>query len=112
MILLLPTLAVVFAAICVWLTVRIVNRRKRPGWRFWCSVTVIAAVAYPLSIGPMLYFHTISRPSPWMSTTFGVVYWPLETFIKYSPESVSSLHDRYCYWWIDLAESQLGPNYF
>lgn len=44
---------VAFGAACVWLTVRIVNRRKKPGWRFVATVVLAtASAAYPLSIGP------------------------------------------------------------
>jgi hypothetical protein len=47
----LPALAVAFAAFCVWLGVRIVNRRER--WAKWTAVVVVALlVGYPLSFGP------------------------------------------------------------
>jgi hypothetical protein len=42
----LPALAVAFAAFCVWLTVRIVNRRER--WAKW-TLTAVLAVAF---LGP------------------------------------------------------------
>ncbi len=49
----LTTLAVTFAAFCVWLTVRIVNRKKKPGWRFWTATAlVVASIGYPASYGP------------------------------------------------------------
>jgi len=41
-----------FAAFCVWLTVRIVNRRKKPGKAFWATVVVVMMMLYPLSVGP------------------------------------------------------------
>ncbi|MBI3861954.1 MAG: hypothetical protein HY290_08655 [Planctomycetia bacterium] len=49
---LLPALAVAFAAFCVWLTVRIVNRWER--WAKWTLAGVVAIsvlIGYPLSIG-------------------------------------------------------------
>jgi len=41
---------IAFAAFCVWLTVRIINRRER--WAKWTAVGLIVALAYPLSFGP------------------------------------------------------------
>jgi hypothetical protein len=47
----LPTLAVAFAAFCVWLTVRIVNRRER--WAKWTIATAMGVpVLYVVSFGP------------------------------------------------------------
>lgn len=47
-------LAVAFAAICVWLTVRIVNRREK--WAKWTLVTVIGLpVLYVASFGPIVW---------------------------------------------------------
>src|SRR5436189_311270 len=47
----LPALAVVLAAFCVWLTVRIVNRRE--GWAKWALATMIGMPAlYVASFGP------------------------------------------------------------
>jgi len=49
MIFILPTLAVAFAAFCVWLTVRIINRKER--WAKWTMAGLIVTffVIYPLS---------------------------------------------------------------
>ena len=51
MTLILSALAVAFAAFCVWLTVRIVNRKER--WAKWTAAVVIGLPAlYGLSFGP------------------------------------------------------------
>jgi predicted permease len=50
MTILISTLAVAFAAFCVWLTMRIVNRRER--WAKWTAAALVPVVAYPLSFGP------------------------------------------------------------
>ena len=44
--------AVAFAAFCVWLTVRIVNRKER--WAKWTLAVIMVGspVLYALSIGP------------------------------------------------------------
>jgi hypothetical protein len=41
---LLPILAIAFAAVCVWLTVRIVNRRER--WAKWALAAAISTAIY------------------------------------------------------------------
>ena len=47
----LPTMTVAFAAFCVWLTVRIVNRRER--WAKWTLAAVVGLpVLYVASFGP------------------------------------------------------------
>ncbi len=54
-----PIMGVAFAAFCVWLTVRIVNRRER--WAKWIAIAmVLTTVLYVLSSGPltMVAFHT------------------------------------------------------
>jgi hypothetical protein len=54
----LPALAVAFTAFCVWLTVRIVNRRER--WAKWTAVAVVGM--------PALYIATFGPASWWLST--------------------------------------------
>jgi hypothetical protein len=46
----LPALGVTFASFCIWLGVRIMNRRER--WAKWTAVVVLGVLAYPLSLGP------------------------------------------------------------
>ena len=48
-------LGVVFAAFCVWLTVRIVNRRER--WAKRMAVLLVLLVGYPLSFAPAIWIH-------------------------------------------------------
>jgi len=60
-------LAVAFGACCIWLTVRIVNRRER--WAKWTAVALVLGLPllYVLSIGPMCWFstpHTIGIAGP------------------------------------------------
>jgi len=75
MTILLPALAVAFAAFCVWLGVRIVNRRER--WAKWTAVAMIALpVLYVASFGPA---HGIicAVDSQWLWRVADVVYRPL-----------------------------------
>jgi hypothetical protein len=60
----LPTLAVAFAALCVWLTVRIVNRRER--WAKWTlATTVCVPMLYVLSFGPACWWFSESFGPKW-----------------------------------------------
>ncbi|MBI3865241.1 MAG: hypothetical protein HY290_25480 [Planctomycetia bacterium] len=48
-----------FAALCIWLTVRIVNRRER--WAKWTQAVVVGIpVLYVLSFGPACWFTSPS----------------------------------------------------
>jgi len=48
----LPALSVAFAACCVWLTVRIVNRRER--WAKWTLAAVLGVpLLYVVSLAPL-----------------------------------------------------------
>ena len=57
----LPALVVAFAAFCVWLTVRIVNRRER-----WAKQTLAAVVGLPA-----VYIASFG-PVCWINERFGV----------------------------------------
>ena len=57
----LPVLAVTTAAFCVWLTVRIVNRRER--WAKWTLAAVVGV--------PVLYV-AIFGPACWISSRIGI----------------------------------------
>jgi hypothetical protein len=74
---LIPCLVVAFAAFCVWLAVRIVNRQERWAKRTAVGLFVVL-VGYPLSIGPAC----------WLSSRVGcgaiivtVIYRPLLGFV-------------------------------
>jgi len=61
MTILLPTLAGAFSALCVWLAVRIVNRRER--WAKWTLAGVVGLpVLYVASFGPAIYIHYMYSP--------------------------------------------------
>lgn len=58
---LLPVMGVVLAALCVWGTVRIINRRKKRGVPFWATVVLAAVMlGYPLSFGPAFWLYSRS----------------------------------------------------
>ena len=72
---LLPALAVAFAAFCVWLTVRTVNRRER--WAKWTLTTLACVpILYVLSFGPACWVShgyrilTRTRITGWVDSRF------------------------------------------
>jgi hypothetical protein len=92
-------LGVGFVAFCVWLTVRIVNRRER--WAKRTAVGLAAVLAgYPLSIGPAGLI--LNRQSTPVSIQFGALafYKPLRLVIRDCPLTVRIGADRYCNLWI------------
>jgi hypothetical protein len=81
----LSALGVAFAAFCVWLTVRIVNRRER--WAKWtAAVVAFLPILYVLSFGPACWITAapraagnIDEPRMWMR-----FYFPIGAFIHYT----------------------------
>ena len=68
MTILLPALAVAFAAFCMWLTVRIVNRRER--WAKWTLAAAIGVpVLYVANFGPACWLcenRVLPQRATWM----------------------------------------------
>jgi|GEM_PF-5234285 len=101
MTLLLPTLAVAFAALCVWLTVRIVNRRER--WAKWTLAALVASMLlYPLSVGPAAALLTRQlRAHPagpeWPLTAYTRAYAPLGALAEIV--GAKKLLRAYVDWW-------------
>ena len=71
----LPALAVAFAAFCVWLTVRIVNRRER--WAKWTAAAMAVVILYVLSIGPSAWLVGDAKPGDWSWSAYHAAYYPL-----------------------------------
>jgi len=88
---LIPTLVVVFAAFCVWLTVRIVNRKE--GWVKWMLATVIGLpVLYVASFGPACWI--VSRQGT-EEGRIPRIYWPIGAAALRAPNFVLSSHVWY-----------------
>lgn len=100
MTIILPTLAIAFAASCVWLTVRVVSRKER--WAKWMLVA-LALAAYPISYGPFLYAWTAAGQPIWLGEVFDVAYYPIEQVRRSGPMPVSRAMAAYGNWWIDRA---------
>ena len=94
-------LAIAFAAFCVWLTVRIVNRRER--WAKWMLAASLAlAAAYPLSIGPLQWLDQRSPLPGWADKPIEIIYAPLSWTTQRSEVANAAID-----WYIDL---WLGPD--
>jgi hypothetical protein len=84
----LPALGVGFAAFCVWLGVRIFNRRER--WAKWTAVALAGLlVFYPMSIGPVCWGSSHAGIG---SGVVSAIYGPL---IKYAPSVASRFLEDY-----------------
>lgn len=89
---------VTFAFLCVWLTVRIVNRRER--WTKWtATAAVVLPVLYVASVGPAAWV----AQQPWRS---GGLYWalvaiyhPLDQIDSISPQPIRDALDWYVNLW-------------
>lgn len=90
MTIIIPTLAVAFAAFCVWLAVRIVNRRER--WAKRLAVALVLTLAYPMSFGPVCWWlSTVRQEGGVVSARFRdppLAYWPIGYCAKHGPESL------------------------
>jgi len=90
---LLPILAVSFAAFCVWLTVRILNRRER--WAKWTlAALIVLPTLYVLSTGPALWLWGGDQKIPeWLFA----IYWPIRAI----PDGPDLIEDAFV-WYLDL----------
>jgi hypothetical protein len=97
-------LGVAFAAFCVWLSIRITNRRER-----WARRTALALalllVAYPLSIGPVAYV-TVKLDQPrWRPIAWKTIYAPIRLAPR--PRWLTEAIVDYQGWWMGLADESL-----
>jgi hypothetical protein len=79
------SLGITYAAVCVWLTVRIVKRRERCAKRSLAAV-VSLPVLYVLSIGPVAWLNTRHRMPESVSHAIKHVYDPIDWLMAHSPK--------------------------
>ena len=93
---------VALVAFCMWLTVRIINRRERWATRLavWLSVAI---VAYPMSTGPTAWATVHGLPSI-TRRILNDFYTPLLIAKLKSPEWSKELLDWYVDCWADRDE--------
>src|SRR5437588_6346871 len=80
-------LGVTFAAFCIWLTVRIVDRRERWAKRLaqWLVILLLTTGLYGMSIGPA--FYVVQRLG-WSGGTVSTVYRPVILALAQGPRPV------------------------
>lgn len=94
MIILLSSLAVAFAALCVWLTVRIVNRRER--WAKWMLAAVTGLpVLYVASFGPACWIASHSSTEQLQGVMLSDFYLPIGWTMDHSPQFVVAIFRSY-----------------
>ncbi|SRR5579863_2350815 len=87
---------VAFAALCIWLTVRIVNRRERWARRTALALFIGAPFLYLLSVGPARWLddrHWL--PDSAVASFYGPFYWMYE----HAPAAIQRGTDRYIGIW-------------
>jgi hypothetical protein len=96
---LLPALAFAGAAFCVWLTVRIINRRER--WAKWTlAVAVALPLLYVLSIGPAAgALNRVGEPR-WAAMIYMRIYGPINWAYRNGPQSARDALEWYLQIWM------------
>jgi len=86
------SLGVVLGAFCLWLTVRIINRREE--WARWTAIGILLTtfVGYPLSLFPILWLATRnSLPSGGIGGAIVKFYvTPVEEAMKNGPDCIET----------------------
>jgi hypothetical protein len=86
-------------AICLWLGLRVYNRRER--WAKWTGAGLaIALVVYPLSIGPAWWVECKFEHPKWMSVAFSGAYAPILAANNNGPDWMHEAIWCYTTWWI------------
>jgi hypothetical protein len=98
----LAAFGVAFSALCIWLTVRIVNRREKSRRVTWAAALAVAAlVGYPLSFGPAC---RLAQEDLIPESQFMTMYRPCIRLAHEGPQAVSDpLH-----WWVRQWRGELG----
>jgi hypothetical protein len=98
-----PFARVILAATAVWIVMRLINSRKKPGRRFWIVLALVVVVGYPLSYGPALW---IQGAAPgWIAYYIGDLYQPLCWLV-----GTTEMSKYLCDWYIRLWVTP-GPHF-
>jgi hypothetical protein len=93
--LILPALGLLIAAFCIWLAVRVVNRRERWAKRTALGLTIVL-VFYPLSLGPACWITSrLQRGEGIVTAAFRPIMWTV------SDDSTNSFR-RLVFWYSAL----------
>jgi hypothetical protein len=96
----LAVFGVAFAAFCVWLTVRIVNRRERWARRTGIVMSLVVAL-YPPSIGPSWWLIHQTWCPEWLQNAFSRIYFPIILLFDNAPLTIRNAMESYAalWWW-------------
>jgi hypothetical protein len=97
----LPTLSVAFIAFCIWLTVRIINRRERWAKRTAACVGVLVPTLYLLGTGPVVWLADRDYLSDSMMEQIDLFYLPLERLYDNGSPAIRAPLDWYLDFWGD-----------
>jgi hypothetical protein len=95
--LIVPVVLVAFTALCIWLAVRIINRRER--WAKWTALGLAILMGYPLSWGPAIWLFTFGGLPSWAVSLIYYAYAPIGWVANLS-EPTTILLRQYSYWWV------------
>jgi hypothetical protein len=96
----LGVLGLAFAAFCVWLGVRIADRRERWAKRTAVALAFAVLVLYPLSMGPVAWVYSALDWPDWMWTGIRVTYQPIIRAEQRGPDWIGETMVSYRSWWI------------
>jgi len=86
------------------------SERRKSSWIVWASVVLLAAlIAYPLSLGPMVFVlvklrQVLSEPAfEIVNDSATLFYSPLAEGLQMLPDPGPDLYQWYGAWWANLA---------
>jgi len=100
MTILLPTLAVVFVACCVWLTVRIFNRGGKWAKRLLVATLIMSPLIYVATFGMWVRANR-SGPGQIKAAAATWLYVPMWWLIENGPAPVQTAIRGYVIWCLD-----------
>jgi hypothetical protein len=85
---------ITFVAFCVWLTVRIINRRER--WAKWTQAAVVGVpMLYVLSFGPAMWMLDRGILPAQSGSAVGCVYYPIVHGLTEGPRPIRKTIEWY-----------------
>jgi hypothetical protein len=82
-----------FAAFCVWLGVRVINRRE--WWAKWTAVFVLVVLGYPLSYPGVERLAAELRVPNWAFDVMVSIYTPVFIAIDAAPQGIGTWYFHY-----------------
>jgi hypothetical protein len=102
-----PVLSAAFAAFCVWLTLRFINRRER--WAKWTLASVAVLTLYVASFGPARAAYVHRLVPEWTYPIMGFHY-PIIWAQPRLPGWIWRPYESYTWKWCEWLEPRRGRN--